>query len=340
MSFKSLILLVVISFSSLESSSFAGIIDDVIDHCDRIRESNNIDLPLPANFESRFHKSVEKARLECELMSIETDQKTCVDWIAKLIENHPKTIFEWNLFHYKLVSFFESYHRYSNLDIDDLKLTPVEKLFLSPAKEGEYCPIAVYDGISTASMARSFANHVYPLGVSLARTTSYDDTEGSPNDYFRHDLFHAGYHLTRHLKDHVDPLVLGKISLRLSLFQAPLRTKEFDFPPQHLQYLTSQRMTQSSFLKAFPSIEVNHRGEICTQDSLFNGYYEIFHEGEDFADDTRARDITDLDTACTLMKRAYETGNPDEARKPKYRSVACVCNAWEVFQIRSAVDAP
>ncbi len=223
------------------ASAGEKMIRSAIDFCSAIRTQGNPELPMPAEFKAALKDSLTKAKkalsepktlalLSDELKSqlpdlIQGLEKDVAEWQG----SKPLTIYQWNLFHLRLVRIFDLYRnprRTKNYPIPDVALiahlksqdatkTYIESdrshepiyydgdlngfgegaLFpraLKPSKDLESCPFTYYGNIGSIPFNQAWAENVYPLGVS-DRPSFIDGQYGPPLGFLIHDVNHERF---------------------------------------------------------------------------------------------------------------------------------------------------
>ena len=221
------------------ASAGEKMIRSAIDFCSSIRTQGNPELPMPTEFKVALKDSLTKAKkalsepktlavLSDELKSqlpdlIQGLEKDVAEWQG----SKPLTIYQWNLFHLRLVRVFDLYRnprRTKNYPIPDIALIAHLKsqdatqryiesdrsrepiyydgdfnesvpgaLFpkaLKPSKDLESCPFTYYGNIGSIPFNQAWAENVYPLGVS-DHPSFIDGQYGPSLGFLIHDVIHG-----------------------------------------------------------------------------------------------------------------------------------------------------
>jgi hypothetical protein len=195
---------------------------------------------------------------------------------------------------------------------NELFLDGVSFQALRVSPDYEYCPLAIFDGVSAESMNKATANHVFPIGVTSS-FVPYDGVVGTPLIFFKHDVVHnSDYVSLPFLKRFLDdPREAGKRrinSTKKELFDIGLRLdSERTLNEGEIQELLAQRQVSSKFIASIkPSVQYENR--MCTSAQVHNGYHYLTHEEIilDFSQECSEPEDARIMSSVDVAKRFYQ----------------------------------
>ncbi len=284
----------------MATATHAGIIDEAITYCESLRVHRDIHRPLPESFKERLRRTKQKALGQCSYFQTDAPAlERCRAAVTRIIPYEttadipPLDLSAWNGIHLRLVIIFTEFYAGKEDRKESARLWQESQI----SADGLFCPIAVFDGISKASMGKAFAHLVFPLGVSLEKHTIFDDLDlgegGShPDVYWAHDLSHAQYY-----------------------YNKPGFQTRYLLPGESkATYFYRLKDTHTLFLSIFGQKPWSYRNltgeEIsCTDEEVINGHFELTHE----------LFYHDLSTFCSDRTAQVRLAN---------HFTQCACAAW------------
>jgi hypothetical protein len=296
-----------VSFSNLvfaetlskEFTEGEQIVDHAIAACKKIRESGNPDVRLPRIFDLYLLKTMDRV----EISHLPEEQKKILEKeAAELLKGDRLTLFQWNVFHYRLSVLFSGYEKTTKYEYPSKGSAAAAAERLEAAKEQskmhlylkrtfgaldelqfseEYdsCPIALFESLGIAPLNKAFSKGVYPLGVSSS-WLYYDGGFSDPHSFFTHDqghmnnaLRHQGTFFRNSTEFFKTPYFnANETKAGISRFM----TSYSAFDPKHdLKVTAFKRKMHQEFLERVKRLPIKEQEMIQTI------YFEAIHEHYD-----------------------------------------------------------